>query len=188
MKLSDIVNYKLSIRNVDTKSVQHEYYKFKKNLSSTLDTHDVDFGDIKSQIHSDLQNISNLFENVETNLRLFEQKLDAFIHTYEPKYYEMGQSVYQDTVNDSAEYIFERHTNQGLFDTEEDTQFLSADFLCTQTGDTQECTSDHLMAGYLMCLKHWILCILSILIQNCCKKSNNFGILNIKNVCGITHR
>jgi SAM-dependent methyltransferase len=124
MKLSDIVNYKLAIKDVDTKSVQHEYYKFKKNLSSTLDTHDVDFGDIKSQIHSDLQKISDLLENVENNLRLFEQKLDGFIKTYEPKYYEMGQSVYQDTVNDSAEYIFERHTNQSLFDTEEDTQFF----------------------------------------------------------------
>jgi SAM-dependent methyltransferase len=126
MKLSDIVNYKLAIKDVDTKSVQHEYYKFKKNLSSTLDTHDVDFGDIKSQIHSDLEKISDLFENIETNLRLFDQKLDAFIHTYEPKYYEMGQSVYQDTLNDSVEYIFERHNDQGLFDTEEDTQlFLS---------------------------------------------------------------
>ena len=124
MKLSDIVNYKLSIKDTDTKSVQHEFYKFKKNLASTLDTHDVNFGDIKSQIHNDLQNISDLLENVENNLRLFEQKLNAFIHTYEPKYYEMGQSVYQDTVNDSAEYIFERHTNQGLFDTEEDTQFF----------------------------------------------------------------
>ena len=124
MKLSDIVNYKLAIKDVDTKSVQHEFYKFKKNLSSTLDVHDVDFCNIKSQILSDLQTISALFENTETNLRLFEQKLDAFTHTYEPKYYEIGQSVYQDTVNDSAEYIFERHIEQGLFDSEEDIQLF----------------------------------------------------------------
>ena len=124
MKLSDIVNYKLAIKDIDSKSVQYEFYKYKKNLISTLNTNGVDFANTKSQLHSDLQNINNLFEDVESNLRLFEQKLDAFIETYKPKYYEMGESIYQGTLNDSADYIFERHNNQGLFDTKDDTKFL----------------------------------------------------------------
>ena len=124
MKLSDIVNYKTSIKNLDRRQVQQVFYKFSKNMTSTLSTQGVDFGDIKHQILEDLDQIQTLFERIDNNLYHYDQKLLEYIKTYESKYYEQGDEIYAGTIDDTPEYIFERSENESLFETDDNLKFF----------------------------------------------------------------
>ena len=124
MKLSDIVNYKTSIKNLDKNHVQQVFYKFSKHMTSTLSTQGVDFGDIKHQILEDLDQIQTLFERIDNNLYQFDEKLLDYIKTFETEYYNQGDEIYANTLDDTPEYILERSKNEGLFETDDDLKFF----------------------------------------------------------------
>jgi hypothetical protein len=124
MKLSDIVNYKTAIKILDKSHLHQIFYKYSKNMQSTLATQGVDFGNIKTQLLEDLDQIQTLLERIDNNLYQYDQKLLEYIKTFETKYYQQGEEIYAGTQDDTAEWIFERSKNEGLFQTDDDLQFF----------------------------------------------------------------
>ena len=81
IKLSDLLSYKIAIRDFDKKKIQQVFYEFRKNLEGTLQVQGVDFGNIKSEISDDLLEIERLFENIDKNLHNLNDKLQKFINS-----------------------------------------------------------------------------------------------------------
>ena len=124
IKLSDLLSYKIAIRDFDKKKIQQVFYEFRKNLEGTLQVQGVDFGNIKSEISDDLLEIERLFENIDKNLHNLNDKLQKFINSQEREYYVQGESIYQGTLDDSAVYIFDRSQTNSVFATEDDRKFF----------------------------------------------------------------
>lgn len=124
MKLSDVVNYKIAIQNINRSVVHETFYKFAKDMQSTLQTQGVDFGNTKSQILEDLEEIQRLFDKIDNNLYQYDHKLAEYVKTFEDRYYQQGEEIYQGTLNDTADYIFERSKTEGPFANADDLKFF----------------------------------------------------------------
>ena len=113
---------------VDNLSVKHVYDEIESLLQhviTDLDVQNIDFDNIKTAMKDNKKLALDTLDTIDQDIQRFKQALDGFVKSVEEPYYAKSQTVYQEGVNDSADYILDRHNFKKLLYQQETLDFFS---------------------------------------------------------------
>lgn len=112
---------------VDGLSVKHIYDTIFSHLSEfkhNVSIQNIDFDNLKEKMEQDRQQILAGMESLDAHLTEYKVLLDQFFDSIEAPYYEKSMQIYQEGVNDSADYILDRYSYKKLVYDPETFDFL----------------------------------------------------------------
>jgi len=125
MKLSKLITYKFMIDNLSVKHVYDEIESLLQHVITDLDVQNIDFDNIKTAMKDNKKLSLDTLDTIDQDIQRFKQALDGFVKSIEEPYYAKSQTVYQEGVNDSADYILDRHNFKKLLYQQETLDFFS---------------------------------------------------------------
>jgi SAM-dependent methyltransferase len=114
---------------VDGLSVKHVYdeiFTLLKHVSTDLDVQNIDFDNLKHRISENQNLILSKLDEVDDDLQSFKQHLTEFVTGIEQPYYAKSQTIYQEGLNDSSDYLLDRHNFKKLLYQEETAEFFAS--------------------------------------------------------------
>lgn len=125
MKLSRLITYKFMIDNLSVKHVYDEIERLLQHVITDLDVQNIDFDNIKTNMKDNKKLTLDTLDKIDSDIQKFKQALDEFVKSVEEPYYAKSQTVYQEGLNDSADYILDRHNFKKLLYQQETLDFFS---------------------------------------------------------------
>ena len=115
MKLANLVSYKNTLNSIS--QLQHE-----RKLNQTLDQMAEELSakglydtDAHSSIRRSQNSIAEELASIRTCIKHELQFVEKQIYEHDAEYFEKSKEIYQASLQDSPEYIFERHKNSNIF-------------------------------------------------------------------------
>ena len=115
MKLSYVLLYAKSLDDFNKVRLQQDLHEYVHDLNLVIDLHEIDFGNLKTLVRNDLKAIDALGSRVYHNLNLLQEKLNAWKLQYRNEYYKLSDKIYEESLNDDADYIITRSKRNNLF-------------------------------------------------------------------------
>jgi SAM-dependent methyltransferase len=115
---------------VDGLSVNHvndEIESLLQHVETDLAVQKIDFENIKQQVTNNKQIVLDTLKIIDSDLQKFKNELTKFVKDIEQPYYSKSVSMYQEGLNDTADYILDRYSfKKLLYETE------TFDFFCNR--------------------------------------------------------
>lgn len=126
MKLSRLITYKHMVDGLSVKHVYDELFTLLKHVSTDLDVQNIDFDNLKQRIADDREVIMNKLDEIDSNLQEFKRQLTGFVAGVEEPYYAKSQTIYQEGLKDTPEYLLDRHNFKKLLYQPETAEFFAS--------------------------------------------------------------
>jgi SAM-dependent methyltransferase len=114
---------------VDGLSVNHVYdeiFTLLKHVSTDLNVQNIDFDNLKQHIGDNRDEILKLLDDIDSDLQSFKQKLTDFVAGIEAPYYSKSQTIYNEGLNDSPDYLLDRYNFKKLLYQPETAEFFAS--------------------------------------------------------------
>jgi SAM-dependent methyltransferase len=115
MKLSYVLKYTKSLDDFNKVRLQQDLHEYVHDLNLVMDLHEIDFGNLKTLVRNDLKAIDAIGSRVYNNLNSLQEKLNAWKLQYRNEYYKLSDKIYEESLNDDADYIITRSKRNNLF-------------------------------------------------------------------------
>lgn len=114
MKLSRLITYKHMVDGLSVKHVHDEIFSLLKHVSTDLDIQAIDFDNLKQRITHNRGEVLARLDDIHQDLADFKQQLAMFVADIEVPYYVKSQTIYNEGVKDTADYVLDRHNFKKL--------------------------------------------------------------------------
>lgn len=114
MKLSRLITYKHMVDGLTVNHVHDEIETLLKHVSTDLKIQDIDFDNLKNKIDKNNALVLETLQEINSDLVKFKKKLEEFVSGIEAPYYAKSQTIYQEGLNDSADYLLDRYSFKKL--------------------------------------------------------------------------
>jgi hypothetical protein len=125
MNLIDLVKYKKLLTDLSLLEPRHAIEKLLQQYNTNLNTHNIDFKDLKSGIANRCENIIKELDGMYQDVAQFKLCLDQAIAIIEvPHLTEKSEEIYQGGLRDDADYKLDRDRFKNLLGDDEARTFL----------------------------------------------------------------
>ncbi len=112
---------------VDNLSIKHIYddlFSLLNHVSTDLDVQNIDFDNLKHKISDNRSQIFSKLDEIDDDLKKFKLHLAEFVTGIEKPYYAKSQTIYQEGLNDSTDYLLDRYNFKKLLYQKETAEFF----------------------------------------------------------------
>ena len=126
MKLSRLITYKHMVDGLTVNHVHDQIETLLTHVSTDLNIQNIDFDNLKHKIDVNRELVLNKLQEIDTDLVTFKQRLQEFVTGIESPYYEKSRTIYQEGLNDPADYVLDRHNFKKLLYQEDTREFFKS--------------------------------------------------------------
>jgi SAM-dependent methyltransferase len=127
MKLSKLTTYKHMVDGLSVNHIVNEIESLLQHVETDLAIQKIDFENIKQLVSVNKKLVLDTLKIIDSDLQKFKNELAKFVKDIEQPYYAKSMAMYQEGLNDTAEYILDRHSfKKLLYDPE------TFDFFCNR--------------------------------------------------------
>ena len=116
MNLVELVKYREALERLARKSLSKNVAEDFLDIDRDLQTVDIDFNDLKSQITDEIKSVYKSLNRIETLIADYLDQYKDFYESTLAPYYALSHSFYEASKQDTPDYIFERDSNKKLID------------------------------------------------------------------------
>lgn len=127
MRLSRLITYKHMVDGLSVNHVNDEIERLLQHVETDLAIQQIDFENIKQRVSANKKVVLHTLKAIDTDIQTFKKELTKFVEDIERPYYSKSSTMYQEGVNDTADYILDRHSFKKLLYEQE-----TFDFFCNR--------------------------------------------------------
>ncbi len=126
MKLSRLITYKHMVDGLTVNHINDEIETLLHRVQTDLNVQNIDFDNLKHKIDVNSAQVLERLQEINNDLLAFKDQLQKFVSGIEAPYYAKSQTIYQEGLNDTADYILDRHNFKKLLYQEETLDFFKS--------------------------------------------------------------
>jgi hypothetical protein len=124
MKLSRLITYKHMVDGLSVNHVTDEIERLLQHVETDLAIQNIDFENIKQRVSSNKKMVLSTLNTIDKDIQLFKKELAKFLEDIERPYYTRSVDMYKEGINDTADYILDRHSFKKLLYEQETFDFF----------------------------------------------------------------
>lgn len=125
MDLVELIRYKRLLDDLSLQEPRYAIEKLLQGFNNNLNTHNIDFKDIKSSILTRSKNIIKELDGAYQDIAQFRLYLDQALGIIEVPYLtEQSEQIYQEGLRDNADYKLDRDSFKNLLGDDDTREFL----------------------------------------------------------------
>lgn len=125
MKLSKLITYKHMVDGLSVNHIHDTIETLLKHVNTDLSIQNIDFYNLKHKISTNSDMVLSKLNEINADILTFKSELEDFLKSVEEPYYAKSQAIYQEGLNDKADYILDRHLFKKLLYQPETQEFFT---------------------------------------------------------------